>query len=105
MLNVGEERRKEARDRVHLWAVAQRAWDTNREKLMITDLSSSGFNMHSAGRYAHGDVFFLELNGGLIAEVGIVRADAASSEYGCRFLHPLRAATVDRLLEESKSAS
>jgi hypothetical protein len=61
--------------------------------------------MRAVGRYAVGDVFFLEVDGSLVAEVGVVRVEASSCEYGCRFLHPLRASMVHRLLEAGGAPS
>jgi hypothetical protein len=99
------ERRAEPRNHVHLWAVVQRNGSTEREKIIVAELSGVGFKMRSAVRFSAGDRFMLELATGLLAEVQVVRSDDNSPESGCTFLYPLSPTIVQNILSRWSGGS
>jgi hypothetical protein len=82
---------------LYLWAMIRRYGATARQKVIIKDLSRTGFRIRSSADYDLGDLIFLEFERGIEAEAWIVRQHDTLPDYGCQFRNPLSQGDVDRV--------
>lgn len=91
------EQRLAPRRSLYLWAMSRRYGSTTRLKVIIKDLSRTGFRIRSSADYALGDLIFIEFERGIEAEAWIVRQADGLPDYGCQFRSALSQAEVDRI--------
>ena len=89
--------RQAPRHALYLWAMSRRYGSTTRLKVIIKDLSRTGFRIRSSADYALGDLIFIEFDRGFEAEAWIVRQAEGLPDYGCQFRIPLTQTEVDRI--------
>lgn len=77
--------------------MSRRYGATERLKVIIKDLSRTGFRIRSSADYALGDLIFIEFERGIEAEAWVVRQAEGLPDYGCQFRVPLSQADVDRI--------
>jgi len=82
---------------LYLWATCRRYGATERLRVIIKDLSRTGFRIRSSADYALGDLIFVEFERGVEAEAWVVRHADGMPDYGCQFRVPLAQAEVDRI--------
>ena len=83
---------------LYLWATSRRYGSTARLKVIVKDLSRTGFRIRSPADYVLGDLIFVEFERGVEAEAWVVRQHATLPDYGCQFRVALAQADVDRIV-------
>lgn len=94
---MSAEQRLAPRRALYLWAMSRRYGATERLKVIIKDLSRTGFRIRSSADYALGDLIFVEFERGVEAEAWVVRQANGLPDYGCQFRTPLGQGDVDRI--------